>query len=215
MTEIAPDGRLHEPSGDRAPDVLFEHDQEECPVHLQRIIDTQQEIAAADLDLQSVMDLICERTQELTGADGASILFLEDGRLVHRAGTGFAQAVVGKSVSLEGTFTGMVYTEGRSGVCNDTAALSSPLARDRGINSLIAVPLRHGDATVGIVTVLSQARGAFSAQDLGTLELLSVVLSAAVSHAAELDARRAQVEALARFRTVFDGASIGIVCCDR
>ena len=44
--------------------------------------------------------------------------------------------------------------------------------------------------------------------------MLSVVLSAAVSHAAEFEARRAQGEALARFRTLFDGASIGIVRSD-
>ena len=243
MTQIAPDDRLHDPSeahgngsneangaaasgnghghdhgADAAPPAqyVFEGDaQEECPVHLQRIIETQQEIAAADLDLQSVMDLICERTQELTNADGASILLMEEGELIHRSGTGFAQAVVGESVSLDGTFTGSVYRQNRAGICNDTSLLASRAAMDRGIRALIAVPLRRGDLTVGIMSVLSQHTGAFGAQDLGTLELLSVVLSAAVSHAAELDARRSQVEALARFRTVFDGASIGIVCCDR
>jgi diguanylate cyclase (GGDEF)-like protein/PAS domain S-box-containing protein len=37
------------------------------------------------------------------------------------------------------------------------------------------------------------------------------VLSAAVSHAAEFEARRGQAEAFNRFRTLFDGASIGIL----
>ena len=37
------------------------------------------------------------------------------------------------------------------------------------------------------------------------------MLSAAVSHAAEFEARRGQAEAFARFRTLFDGASIGIL----
>src|SRR5919197_25178 len=50
--------------------------------------------------------------------------------------------------------------------------------------------------------------------DRETMEMLSVVLSAAVSQAAEHEARRSENEALARFRALFDGASIGIVRSD-
>ncbi|MGH2927800.1 MAG: putative bifunctional diguanylate cyclase/phosphodiesterase, partial [Solirubrobacteraceae bacterium] len=50
--------------------------------------------------------------------------------------------------------------------------------------------------------------------DRETLEILSVVLSAAVSHVAEVEARRAQTRAVARFRTLFDSASIGILRLD-
>ena len=232
MTQTPLDERLEEPSDARAnggqgngngdgaaseelDHLLLDPSQEECPVHLQRIIETQQEIAAADLDLHSVMELICERTQELTGADGSSILFLDGDALIHRAGTGSARHVVGEHVPIDGTFTGSVYRRNRSGICNDTSVLPTQVARERGIHALIAVPLRRGDDTVGLLTVLSEATGTFTAQDLGTLELLSVVLSAAISHSSELEARRAQVEALARFRTVFEGAAIGIVRCDR
>src|SRR5258707_15573654 len=45
---------------------------------LQRIIETQRDIAGADLDLPAIMQLVCERTQELTGADGGTIL-MRDG----------------------------------------------------------------------------------------------------------------------------------------
>ena len=62
------------------------------------------------------------------------------------------------------------------------------------------------------MNVMSSATGKrLTEEDRETLEMLSVVLSAAVSHAAEFEARRAQGETLARFRTLFDGASIGIV----
>src|SRR5207244_11873527 len=53
------------------------------------IIETQRDIAAAELDLQAVMDLICLRTQELTNAESGTILLLEDGEFGHRAATGF------------------------------------------------------------------------------------------------------------------------------
>ena len=47
-------------------------------------------------------------------------------------------------------------------------------------------------------------------EDCRTLELLAVLLSSAVSEAAEREARREQVEALVRFETIFEQAPIGI-----
>jgi PAS domain-containing protein len=47
-------------------------------------------------------------------------------------------------------------------------------------------------------------------EDCRTLELLAVLLSSAVSVAAEREARREQVEALVRFETIFEQAPIGI-----
>ena len=181
---------------------------------LHRIIETQRDIAAADLDLQSIMQLVCERTQELTNADAGTVLMRDGDDLVHRAGSGFIADRVGYRLGMDDTFSGWVYREDRPAICNNTSELANPLAWERGIRAMIAVPLRHGDVTVGLVSVLSQTPEAFDAEDLGTLELLSVVLSAAISHAGELEARRDQVEVLTRFRTVFDGASIGIVRVD-
>src|SRR5258707_939898 len=45
---------------------------------LSSIVAFQQEIATSELELQTVMDLIAERTQQLTGADGA-VLELAEG----------------------------------------------------------------------------------------------------------------------------------------
>jgi predicted signal transduction protein with EAL and GGDEF domain len=44
---------------------------------LSRIIETQRDVAAAGLDLDLVMAVICERTQELTDAESATILLLD------------------------------------------------------------------------------------------------------------------------------------------
>ena len=114
----------------------------------------------------------------------ATILMLDGDELVHRAGTGFIADSVGATARASETPSPAGSTaEGSSAICNDTAELANPLARKRGIGSMIAVPLRHGDTVVGLVSVLSRRPGAFTQEDLGTLELLSVVLSAAVSHA--------------------------------
>ena len=73
---------------------------------------------------------------------------------------------------------------------------------------MIAVPLRHREEAVGLLTVLSRTPNAFTTEDLNTLELLAVVLASVMSHASEF-------EALARFRTIFQASSVGIVRVDR
>ena len=133
---------------------------------------------------------------------------LDGDDLVHRAATGFASRYVGERVTLEGTFSGSVYRNNRSAICADTEAIGNGLAYRRGIRSLIAVPLRHREEAVGLLTVLSRTPNAFTTEDLNTLELLAVVLASVMSHASEF-------EALARFRTIFQASSVGIVRVDR
>jgi diguanylate cyclase (GGDEF)-like protein/PAS domain S-box-containing protein len=176
---------------------------------LGRIVETQRDVAAADLDLDAVMKLICRRTQELTGAAGASIVMLEEGRLVVRAGTGNVGGEVGLEIPLQGTLSARVQESG-AGVVADEHLLdpdANGLASRLGINSAVGVPLRHRDELVGQVHVLSNEQGAFGEDTLQALELVSVVLSSALSHAAEF-------EALTRFRTIFESAPIGIVRTD-
>ena len=175
---------------------------------LRRILETQRDVVSADLDLHAVMNLICERTQELTGADSGSILMLDGDDLVHRAATGFMSGFVGEHVALDGTFSGSVYRNNRSAICADTKAMGAGLAHKRGIRSLIAVPLRHRGEAVGLLNVLSRTPNSFTAEDLNTLELLAVVLASVMSHASEF-------EALGRFRTIFQASSVGIVRVDR
>ena len=78
------------------------------------------------------------------------------------------------------------------------------------MRSTVAVQLRHREKTVGQLIVISREPDFFAQEDLETLELLSVVLSSALSHAAEFESKRQQVEALARFETIYQGAAIGI-----
>jgi PAS domain S-box-containing protein len=134
---------------------------------LSRVVETQAEIAAADLELEGVSQLIAERAQELTGADGATVSILDGEELL-------------TTVSVGNT---------------------APAVR-------MSVPLLHRGRDVGSLSVAKE--GGVTEEDCHTLELLAVLLSSAVSVAAERDARREQVEALARFETIFESAPIGI-----
>jgi PAS domain S-box-containing protein len=55
---------------------------------------------------------------------------------------------------------------------------------------------------------------AFGERDVTMMELLSVVLSGAMAHAAEFEAKRDQVDALARFEATFASALTGMLLLD-
>ena len=59
------------------------------------IIEIQRDIAADELAVDAVMRQICERAQELTHADSATVLTLDGDQLKVRAATGFLEDKVG------------------------------------------------------------------------------------------------------------------------
>jgi diguanylate cyclase (GGDEF)-like protein/PAS domain S-box-containing protein len=179
---------------------------------LHAIIATQRDVATADLDIESVMGLLCERTMELTAADGATVALLKDGELSFGASRGSPDHPVGELLSLDETLGGLAIRDRRSLISHDTLGdprVNPDRVRTTNVRSMIAVPLLHRGNPVGTLLVLSHTPNAFDDEDVRTLELLSVVLSAAMSHAAEF-------EAMTRWRTVFDGSSVGMVraCAD-
>src|ERR1051325_6712196 len=128
---------------------------------LTRILSAQRDIASADLDLESVMRLVCERASALMDAPSAGLLLLEDCGFVHRAGVGFMEKLVGREVPIEGTFTGWVYRNNRPAVCNDVRndPRLGPLAYQRGFGSLVVVPLRHRGEERALLTLASPEAG--------------------------------------------------------
>jgi diguanylate cyclase (GGDEF)-like protein/PAS domain S-box-containing protein len=179
---------------------------------LASVIETQRDIAATDLDVDAVMLSICERTQELTRAEGATILILDGDDLVIRVATGFLHEKVDTRIAIEGELPGWVHPPDRSAILGDAQRdpRSGALARELGVRSVVAVQLRHREKTIGQLIVVSRQPHSFTQEDVDTLELLSAVLSSALSHAAEFESKRQQVEALARFETIFQGAAVGI-----
>jgi diguanylate cyclase (GGDEF)-like protein/PAS domain S-box-containing protein len=188
--------------GVSAEDALREH-----AARLHAIIATQRDVATADLDLESVMGLLCERTMELTGADGAAVALMRNGRLRFGASRGTPDHTVGEVLSLDGSLGGLAIRDRRSLISTNAPEdprVNSERVRATGVHSMVAVPLLHAGEPVGTLLVLARAVNVFDDEDVRTLELLSVVISAAMSHAAEF-------EALSRFRTVFEGSSVGMV----
>jgi diguanylate cyclase (GGDEF)-like protein/PAS domain S-box-containing protein len=183
---------------------------------LSLIVETQREIASAGNDLQAVMQLVAERSVDIIGGDGAMVNLLEDGDMLHtRAATGIAVSAFDARRPLSGSVARFAIESGEPLLIEDSesdARINQELRAKVGDKSLICVPLFQGSTVIGTLNVLSRSdEQRLDEDDRETMEMLSVVLSAAVSHAAEFEARRGQAEAFNRFRTLFDGASIGIL----
>jgi diguanylate cyclase (GGDEF)-like protein/PAS domain S-box-containing protein len=183
---------------------------------LSLIVETQREIAGAGHDLQAVMQLVAERSQAITRADGAMVNLIEGGDTLHtRAATGIAATAFDARRPLSSSVAKHAIESGQPILIEDTpsdARINQELRAKVGDKSLICVPLFQGADVIGTLNVMSRDdENRLTEDDRQTMEMLSVMLSAAVSHAAEFEARRGQAEAFARFRTLFDGASIGIL----
>ena len=185
---------------------------------LSLIVDTQRTIAAAGDDLQGVMQQVADRSQAIIGADG-SMVNLVDGEMLHtRAVTGIAASAFDARRPLTGSVARYAIDSGQPLLIEDTVGdhrINQELRAKLGDRSMICVPLFRGEEVIGTLNVLSCSEDErLNEDDRETLEMLSVVLTAAVGRVAEFEARRAQARAIARFRTLFDGASIGILRLD-
>jgi diguanylate cyclase (GGDEF)-like protein/PAS domain S-box-containing protein len=186
---------------------------------LTRIIEAQREIAAADGDLQTVMQLIAERSQAIIGADGAMVNLIVGENLHTRAATGTATAVFDAVRPVASSVARFAIQSRQPLLISDAPndpRVNQELRAKVGDQSLICVPLRNGAEVIGTLNVMSCDTDArLNDDDREILEMLSVVLSAAIARAAQLDARQEEARALTRFRTLFEGASIGIVRLSR
>ena len=183
---------------------------------LSLVVETQRAIAAAGSDLTAVMQMVADRCVAILGADGAMVNLLEDGDVLHtRAATGIAETAFDARRPLSGSIAKYAIATGEPILVEDSESdprINQELRAKVGDKSLICVPLFQGREVIGTLNVLSREEDErLNEDDRQTLEMLSVVLSAAVSHAAEYEARRGQAEAFNRFRTLFEGASIGIL----
>jgi diguanylate cyclase (GGDEF)-like protein len=153
---------------------------------LRAIIRTQTEIAASDLQPQAIMQLIAERAQELTRASAGLIELVEGEEMVYSVATGEATPYLGMRLRKEASLSGRCVIEGRVLRSDDTGAderVDAEACQRVNAGSMICVPLSHRDETVGVLKVYAPAAHHFDEDDVETLELLSELIAAHLSHA--------------------------------
>ena len=185
------------------------------------VMATQRDVAMSDLDLDALLGLVVARTQELARGDGAAALLVDGEDLVVRAASGIASSQEGIHIPIASGIFSKWLAEGVAQRLDDLQADSKlaesverRLIERGGARSLVCVPLQHGQKTVGLLLVVAKRTHSFAEKDVDSLRLLAVVISAALSHAAEFEAKHEQVEALAKFGAMYQDAAISILMID-
>jgi PAS domain S-box-containing protein len=187
----------------------------------QAVLEVEQAVTAAGLDSETVMRVIAERSQGLTGASGAVIEGIDGEDLVPLVHVGTEAPRLKLSSSLSGVCvrTGELQ---RSDDAFTDPRVSHPYYQQLGIRSLLIVPLRDEKRTLGVLKVVSPEPHAFSDRDAKALRLLGGLVGAAMSHAAAFEGRqtrleertRALQESEQRFKQLVDVAQEGIWVAD-
>jgi two-component system NtrC family sensor kinase len=160
------------------------------------IIQLQSDVMQAGLDLYRVMRRICEQARLLCGAEGAGVGIVEGGELVYRAAVGSVEKAEGFRLPVEKSLTGAAILRGEVLRATDTETderVNREATRKLGIRSMISVPLRIKEEVAGVLNIISTRPRAFQDQDLRMLQLLAVMVSAAMTNAAEYEAKQALV----------------------
>ena len=165
--------------------------------------------ALGHLELEQLLNALLVRTKTLLDVDTCAILLLdrEANELVARAAVGIEQEVEqGLRIPVGRGFAGRV-AAGRQPVVLpdvDHADVLNPLLREKGIKSLLGVPLLvHGDV-VGVLHVGSLVERDFAPNELELLQLAADRAAIAIEHARVFEAERAARTKLERVQAVTD-----------
>src|ERR1051326_7886304 len=151
--------------------------------------------ALGHLELEELLGALLERIRRLLDVDTCAILLLdeEEKELVARAAVGIEEEVEqGVRIPLGKGFAGRVASDRRPVVLRDVdhADVLNPLLREKGIKSMLGVPLLvHGDV-VGVLHVGSLAERDFTPSELELLQLAGDRAAIAIEHARVFAAER-------------------------
>jgi serine phosphatase RsbU (regulator of sigma subunit)/anti-sigma regulatory factor (Ser/Thr protein kinase) len=164
-----------------------------------------QRITDSSLGYMSLEELLSEllgRIREVLGADTAAVLLLEEDRnvLVARAARGLEEEVrQGVQVPLARGFAGRVAALAQPIVIEDLsrAEVVNPILRQKGIRSLLGVPIHVEGRVIGVLHVGTLYSRKFDDEDIGLLQLAADRAALAID-AARLTEQRAVTEMMQR-----------------
>jgi len=141
--------------------------------------------AMAQRDLDAALQLLADRAQYITGAQGAAIALRRGGRndMQCRASTGSNAPEVGALLSTEFGLSGESVRTRRALRCDDAerdARVNREVCRQLGIASVVVMPVVHDDEVLGVFELFSGKAHAFGERDLSALQRLSEMVETAV-----------------------------------
>jgi GAF domain-containing protein len=167
--------------------------------------------ALAHLRLDELLGALLERTREILEVDTCAILLLDEAtnELVARAALGIEEEVEqGVRVPVGGGFAGRIAAEKRPVILDDVdhAHVLNPILREKGIKSMLGVPLVVEAEVRGVLHVGSLRPRAFHSDEVELLQLVADRAALAIEHARLFEAERAARERIENVQAVTDAA---------
>jgi len=167
--------------------------------------------ALGHLELEELLSALLDRAREMLNADTCAILLLDEERaeLVARAAVGIEEEVEqGVRIPLGRGFAGRVAADARPVVLDDVdhADVLNPILRQKGIKSMLGVPLLAGGAVLGVLHVGTLVPRRFSVDDVDLLQLAGDRAAIAIDHARAYQAEHSTRRRLEDLQAVTDAA---------
>ncbi|MBV8258782.1 MAG: GAF domain-containing protein, partial [Actinobacteria bacterium] len=167
--------------------------------------------ALAHLELEQLLGALLERTRDMLAVDTCAVLLLDEasGELVARAAVGIEEEVeAGVRIPLGRGFAGRVAAQRSPVVLDDVdhSDVLNPILRDKGIKSMLGVPLLVGGDSIGVLHVGSLTPRLFRDGDIEMLQLAADRAAIAIEHARLFEAERLARQRLEHVQAVTDAA---------
>jgi signal transduction histidine kinase len=174
---------------------------------LQQITDA----ALAHLQLDALLAELLTRIRDMLDADTSAVLMLDEEKreLVAWAAVGLEEEVErGIRIPVGKGFAGRIAAEQRPIVLDDVdhADVLNPVLREKGVKSLLGVPLVIEGRVLGVLHVGTLTPRKFSRDDLELLQLVADRVSIAIDHARLFEAERKARVRLEQVQAVTDTA---------
>jgi len=169
--------------------------------------------ALAHLQLDELLAALLERTRQILDVDTCAILLLDEdaNELVARAALGLEEEVEqGVRIPVGGGFAGRIAAEKRPVVLEDVdhAHVLDPLLREKGIKSMLGVPLVVEGEVQGVLHVGSLVYRQFEEDEVELLQLVGDRAALAIEHARLYEAERDARERIENVQAVTDAALV-------
>jgi GAF domain-containing protein len=155
---------------------------------LAEIVEAQRQIQARHLELDKAMAVVAESVARITGASGAGVGILEEKTVRYRAGAGASALPLGSEVPLATAICAASVRTGqviRSDDVNTEVLFDPEPCRQRGILSLVAVPIYHDGDIVGALEIYFDKIHGYAEQDIHTCQLMAGLVTEAIGRDAE------------------------------
>jgi signal transduction histidine kinase len=165
----------------------------------------------AHLRLDELLGALLERTRQILEVDTCAILLIDEGtnELVARAALGIEEEVdQGVRIPVGGGFAGRIAAEKQPVILDDVdhAHVLNPILREKGIKSMLGVPLIVEGEVRGVLHVGSLRPRAFHTDEVELLQLVADRAALAIEHARLFEAERAARERIEHVQAVTDAA---------